>query len=210
MTDFSDEAIKKRCPHCDLKSFAYRVFLEKTREFSIICDVHPLVEGHILIIPKKHISCIGEFNADLLKEFRKLNTKVSKFLSVEYGSVASFEHGKIGQTVYHSHVHYLPFSGEPIQIIPEGKKYLTELKDIDHLAGLFRKEGQYLFFKIGAKMWSVDVKLGVPRFFRDRFAEALGNPDRGNWKAMHGDKMLMSVANKEIEKLKQRWERYFT
>jgi hypothetical protein len=33
--------------------------------------------------------------------------------------------------------------------------------------------------------WVVDVNLAAPRFFRDRFAVALGKPEKGNWKQMH-------------------------
>jgi hypothetical protein len=56
----------------------------------------------------------------------------------------------------------------------------------------------------------VDPILGSPRFFRDRFAKALGRAERGNWKEMHGSPKVMFEANREIKNLKQRWDRRFS
>jgi len=57
-------------------------------------------------------------------------------------------------------------------------------------------------------MWNVDISLGAPRFFRDRFANALGAPERGNWKTMETNSGLMQHAQNEILSLKNKWEQY--
>lgn len=209
MLDLSTEGLKKNCPHCDFNSFAFKYPLEETTDFRVVCDVHPLTEGHILIIPKTHLSCIGEFNKKLIDEFIKLYQKYSQFLKKEYGRIAVFEHGKLGQTVFHSHVHLFPFNGNVSDIIPEGMSYLTKLADISQLRDVFRKNGQYLFLGVGDKLWLIDTKLGKIRFFRDRFAYALGNPQRGDWKKMHKDKEIIAVIEKEITALKLKWQKYF-
>ncbi|MBU1000029.1 HIT domain-containing protein [Patescibacteria group bacterium] len=61
----------------------------------MVCDANPVVGGHILIIPKSHLSCIGEYSKNLFKEFLNLYKKVSEFLLKAYGSVSTFEHGKL-------------------------------------------------------------------------------------------------------------------
>jgi diadenosine tetraphosphate (Ap4A) HIT family hydrolase len=208
MEDFSEGRIIKNCPHCDPHSFALKHPLQDSKNFRIVCDVHPLIEGHILIIPKSHLSCVGVFNDVLFKEFKRLYQKVSKFLKKEYGSVSSFEHGKLGQTVFHSHVHLYPFKSKVKAIIPEGKEKLTPIKNLSDLKKIFQKQRGYLFLSIQDKLWIIDPSLISPRFFRDRFAKALGHPDRGNWKKMHFDKKLMSQANREIENLKTRWQEF--
>lgn len=208
MKELSEEKIRENCPHCDPTSFALKHLLEETENFWLVCDVHPLRDGHILIIPKQHLSCVGEFGEALLREFEDLYIKFSNFLSKEYGSVSSFEHGKIGQTVFHSHIHLLPFKGKPQDIIPEGKIHLKTINNIKDLKDFFKKKGQYLFFSIKENAWVVNTKLGAPRFFRDRFAKALGNPKRGNWKQMQSDKQLMQKATTEIQSLTRNWKRY--
>jgi len=133
--ELSEERINKDCPHCDPKSFALTNKLEETERFWIVCDVHLLTEGHILIVPKKHISCMGNYPNEYYKEFLEHHKKISSFILKTYGSLAVFEHGKIGQTVYHSHVHYFPYIGNEYKIIPEGEKYLIPIDSLDDLKG---------------------------------------------------------------------------
>jgi len=206
MNNFSEESLKKHCPHCDPNSFALKFPLEETKNFWIVCDVHPLIKGHILIIPKEHLSCMGEYPEDIYQEFLSLFNKFSDFIKKTYGSVSSFEHGKIGQTVFHSHIHILPFDGLSTQIVLEGENNLKLFNDFSYLKSIYEKEGKYLFFSIGDKKWVVNTNLGATRFFRDRFAKALGNPKRGNWKEMANDKEIMEKAHFEIKELQQKWK----
>ncbi|NMB83664.1 HIT domain-containing protein [Candidatus Roizmanbacteria bacterium] len=205
MDDLSEEAIKKNCPHCDLGSQAFNYFLEKTKFFNIVCDSHPLVEGHILIIPKRHVSCIADYSKEELNEFIVLNKKVSDFLIKKYKFVSSFEHGIFGQTVFHSHVHYLPFKGRPDEIVAEGKDNYFSIDNFEELKKLFKQDGGYLFFSIGSKKWSVNKNLAAPRFFRDRFAKALDRSERSNWKIFHNDNRLMELGKKENEIVMGKW-----
>ena len=209
MEDLSEQSIKKDCPHCDSSSQAFRYPLEELDEFYIICDSHPIVEGHILIIPKIHITCIADFPEDLYKKFLQLNQKVSQFLIKEYNTVSCFEHGILGQTVFRSHVHYLPFKGKITAIIPEGEIHLIKLHNLSQLKTIFKKDKGYLFFSIGKNLWSVDPKISAPRFFRDRFAKALGRPERGNWKKMHTNEILTKEAEKDARETQTKWKNYF-
>ena len=205
----SKQDIKNNCPHCDPKHEAMKDVLEATKNFWVVCDHSPLTLGHILIIPKKHLSCVGVYSPTLLKEFEGLYIKAGEFLLSSFGCVSSFEHGIIGQTVFHSHFHLVPFLGTPLQIIPEGESFLQPTLGIKTFPDIFKKDGQYLFFSIGKKNWLVDTKLGAPRFFRDRFAQALGKPERGNWKQMNQDGDLMKEAALERKKLMNLWKKYF-
>ncbi len=206
MEDWSEKAIRNNCPHCDLASHAFEFGLETTENFHIICDANPISEGHILIIPKQHVACIGNLPPQLYKEFLILNKKVSQFLLKEYKMVSSFEHGIFGQTVFHSHVHYLPFNGRPTNIVPEERK-LSKLTNLNQIQTLLKRDKGYLFFSIGDKLWSVDVSLAAPRFFRDRFAKALGRPERGNWKEMRTNRNIMIQAAKDNINTQKKWKK---
>lgn len=206
--ELTEEYIKKNCPHCNFYSEAYKYLLEQTDNFSIVCDVHPITEGHILIIPKQHFSCVGEYLEDLYQGFITLYQKVSEFLVKQYGSVSSFEHGKFGQTVFHSHIHLIPFQGEPTDIVPEGLQKLTKINNLSQLKSYFKNHGGYLFFSIGNDRWVVDKYLAVPRFFRDRFAKALNRPERGNWKKMHVKETRHSKFELEAQDTKKCWEKH--
>lgn len=208
MEDFSEQAIKANCPHCDITSSAFNFTLEQSDNFSIICDANPIAEGHILIIPKQHISCIGAYSDKLFREFMNLNSKVSQFILKEYGHISSFEHGIFGQTVFHSHMHYMPFSGSSVDIVPENDK-LAKLNSLKELKDLLNKYDGYLFFSIGDNLWSVDTSIAAPRFFRDRYAEAFGRPERGDWKQMRMNEKLLKKAEKDNIRTQEKWKKYF-
>jgi diadenosine tetraphosphate (Ap4A) HIT family hydrolase len=208
--DFSEENIRKNCPHCDPRSHAFEYPLEDpTDDFYLLCDPNNIVEGHLLVIPKQHLSGIGEFSSALLEKFKPIHERVSEFVKDEYGSVAVFEHGKFGQTVFHSHIHYLPFTGTPEDIIPEGVDKLRPLASLEELKEIYERDGGYLFFSIGNDMWTVDPSLAAPRFFRDRFATALGVPERGNWKAMRDSKEVMQTVTDMCQATQQKWKSHF-
>lgn len=203
--DFSEEKIKKNCPFCDLNSWALEYKLNESRNFWIICSSFPICEGHILIIPKNHFACVGEFSDELMGEFMAIYQGVKDFVKNNYGRVATFEHGKIGQTIFHSHVHVFPYKGNLESIIPEGDSHIVVLDDVINLKKVYSKEGQYLFLSIGDQKWLVDAKLGKPGFFLARFAKAMGREDRANWKAMPNSDKIMQEALREIKSLQQCW-----
>jgi len=203
----SEEYILRHCPHCDPASDAFTSLLLETEHFRVVCDHHPLTEGHLLIVPKTHISCIGAFPSPLFGEFTKMYAQAAAFIRDQYGDVSAFEHGNIGQTVFHSHIHLLSFRGEPAAIVPEGLRHCVPLLSLEDLTGIFGRGGQYLFFALGDRMWTVDTALAAPRFFRDRFAAALGNTERGNWKTMHEDAGLMTAGAKENARAMAKWKK---
>ena len=73
---------------------------------------------------------------------------------------------------------------------------------------VFIKIQKYLFLSIKRQNWLADLKLGQPRFFRDRFAKALKAPERGNWKQMHQDQDLMKKAQQDIMNLTKKWQKH--
>lgn len=203
--DLSEKALRARCPHCDTGSMAFAYPLGETESFHLVCDAHPLVEGHIMLISREHLSCVGAYPADLLVDFEIAYRRCLDFVTHNYGEAASFEHGHFGQTVFHSHVHVLPFAGTVDDVVPEGIEHCHELRRLDKLADLYQRDGGYLFASFGERMWTVDSGLASPRFFRDRFATALGRPERSNWKATHDDERMMHVAREENRRVQERW-----
>ncbi|MBI3618823.1 HIT domain-containing protein [Candidatus Peregrinibacteria bacterium] len=192
------------CPHCDVSGFAYAHTLEETPSFRVVCDVHPLEEGHLLIIAKDHVSCMGALPPAAFEEFQRLYDSVNHRLSNLYSTTSTFEHGIVGQSVFHAHTHLVPFNGQATDIVPEGigSMHGNVLKA---LPDMFSRESRYLFFSIGEESWTVDATLAAPRFFRDRFARALRKPERGDWKWMRTDARSMREARLEIDRLNKRW-----
>lgn len=198
--------IEKDCAHCP-GGFGLEYPLYDDDLFWVVCDVHPLIQGHILIIPKEHISTMANLSEDAFIKYGELYIKVKLFINALYGEVGTFEHGIIGQTVFHAHTHFLPFNHNTEEIISD-KKAFHKIYNLQEIKDEFAQKQKYLFFENKNQMWLVDMKLGFPGFFRNIFAELLGAKERANWKKARENQKLMQQFKKDISVLTDNWNRY--
>jgi len=201
------DTIKTNCVHCPNR-IGFKNQLYKDDLFWIVCDAHPLVQGHVLIIPKKHISTMGSLSKNDFKKFSQHYLKIKRFLNAEYGPIGIFEHGVIGQTVFHAHTHFLPFdkSTETLHIKNDQFRKISALEEIK---SEFSKKKKYLFFENINQKYLVNTDIGYPRFFRELFAKSLKVNHRANWKEAKKNPGLILQFKKDIELLKNRWDGYF-
>ena len=65
--------------------------------------------GHVLIVPKGHVNCIANLHDTKTGSMLILLERTSEIMAKEYGCApAMFEHGIVGQTVKHAHLHLFP------------------------------------------------------------------------------------------------------
>jgi len=99
------------CPFCDEKIINYQKYYED--EYSIgLCSSKPLLKGHCLIIPKRHVERLENLtNMEMQNIFdliKKTNLAVQKVLDNK-GYIVIQKNGKeVGQSVFHVHFHYIP------------------------------------------------------------------------------------------------------
>jgi diadenosine tetraphosphate (Ap4A) HIT family hydrolase len=105
---FDAEPNSSYCAFCQHSDIA-RYVLKETPNFLIVTDHAPLVEGHLLIIPRCHYTCYGDVPTELDTELFVLKQEVQKFLAQYYAPVVFWEHGIFRQTVFHAHLHCFPF-----------------------------------------------------------------------------------------------------
>src|SRR5690242_19582887 len=101
------EANGMNCAFCQRSDIAY--VLKETSNFLVAADHAPLVEGHLLIIPKQHYACYGTVPPELDAELFALKREVRRFLDRFYAPIVFWEHGIFRQTVFHAHLHCFPF-----------------------------------------------------------------------------------------------------
>lgn len=76
-----------------------------------ILDKYPIVEGHVLILPKTEVSHLNELSKDQLIEMGPAIKHVSMMLTKVYGEgiLVSIKCGKgSARTVSHLHIHVIP------------------------------------------------------------------------------------------------------
>ncbi len=95
------------CAFCQREDISY--IFKETPHFFLAADHAPLVEGHLLIIPKHHYTCYGDVPAELDGELSALKHEVQQFFTRFYASPVFWEHGIFRQTVFHAHLHCFPW-----------------------------------------------------------------------------------------------------
>ncbi len=95
------------CAFCSRTEISH--ILKETANFLLAADHAPLVEGHILLIPKRHYVCYGDVPSELDEELFALKREVQYFFTQYYAPVVFWEHGIFKQTVFHAHLHCFPW-----------------------------------------------------------------------------------------------------
>jgi diadenosine tetraphosphate (Ap4A) HIT family hydrolase len=112
-----------RCAFCDRASL--EIILAETERFIVLADNAPLVEGHLLIVPREHYACFGAVPAALDDELLALKAQVARFCAAVYQPASFFEHGVFGQSVAHAHLHAVPLGPSGLRIhelaAPDGR-----------------------------------------------------------------------------------------
>ncbi len=102
-------------------------------------DINPVSEGHLLVVPKKHVSRLTELSEEEAAEFIKRVQKIAKLveekLSKDYNIIIN-QGEKAGQVIQHLHVHIIPRYGKEQLFLwvthklteEEAKRVLEKLK----------------------------------------------------------------------------------
>lgn len=204
------------CAFCNRKNLEERLIYENG-DLYVVATLGQITDGgYILLIAKNHISCFGSMPLELLPEFRNLWMKSRMALYSEYQvPIASFEHGVIGQTIKHAHLHILParlnFDEKIEKDFPNCR--LNNLASFEVFIKYFKvNESPYLLWMNGG---IANQRLNIcwdppapPQYLRLVAAELLGRPERGNWHDMD-PKLDKKLCDETVRRLKPYFPKYY-
>ena len=98
------------CAFCNRDDISY--IFKETPNFLLAADHAPLVEGHLLIIPKQHYTCYGDVPAAMDDELLTLKHEVQQFFTRFYAPAVFWEHGIFRQTVTNIYIRYATLAFE--------------------------------------------------------------------------------------------------
>ena len=143
--DAGDEERAAGCPFCAPETLD--MVLRETEHFLVLADHAPLIEGHLLIVPRQHYACYGALPHELEGEFLTLRRQIKAFFGAMYRPPVFFEHGVFRQTVFHAHLHAFPFGYLPLDVAklaqPDGR-LVSSLEDIRRW---YAERGHYFYLE---------------------------------------------------------------
>ena len=122
--------------------------LTETEHFYALADHAPLVEGHTLLIPKDHYACFGAIPADFDAELLALKQRIAYFLTAAYRAPAFFEHGVFHQSVFHAHLHAMPFGSLDLPATLFRGEDAQPVTDPEDLRRWYRAHGHYFYLEM--------------------------------------------------------------
>jgi diadenosine tetraphosphate (Ap4A) HIT family hydrolase len=121
-----------QCPFCDVALSSIQI----ENEVGIaILDAFPVSEGHLLVVPKKHVTSLYDLapneQAALWQLVSEVRGHLSQTLHPDGFNVGINDGKAAGQTVMHSHIHVIPrYSGDATDprggvrhVIPKKARY---------------------------------------------------------------------------------------
>lgn len=157
---------------------------------SIVATLGQITDGgYLLLIPTAHVPCLGAVDKKFIKTINFDTDFVIEILKREYRMPTTvFEHGIVGQTIKHAHLHFLPAYldlGRKIrQDFPK-----SEIQTVPNLRGLQRlyqaRQEPYLLWSTDPHLYSICWNPpAAPQYFRTIAAKMLNVPNRADWKNM--------------------------
>ncbi len=138
------EGTQQDCAFCQRQHIESYI-LKETSTFRLVADHAPLVEGHLLIIPRQHYPCYGAVPAAYDSELATLKREVQRFFAQYYAPPIFWEHGVFRQTVFHAHLHCFPFGeiGQPLTAVQPDLTIHSQ----DNIRSWYATHGHYFYLE---------------------------------------------------------------
>jgi histidine triad (HIT) family protein len=96
------------CRIVDARSPAHLVL--ETDGAVAFLDTSPLFEGHVLVVPKRHVETLAQLSSDELNPFFRAVQRLSAALPIALGAQGTFVamNNVVSQSVPHLHAHVVP------------------------------------------------------------------------------------------------------
>ncbi len=119
--------------------------LKETEHFLLAADHAPLVEGHLLVIPRQHYACYGDVPASLDAELFALKDELRQFYAQCYAPVVFWEHGVFRQTVFHAHLHCFPWGNTEYDV--DSRMHTTIVNAQEDIRSWYHAQGHYFYLE---------------------------------------------------------------
>lgn len=155
-----------------------------SENFTVLCDIAPLMEGHLLIIPNNPWVSFGKLSQEYWSEFTALKNRVFNVLSSIYSTPVFLEHGSClsmtgGGCITHAHMQVIPFPLDLLQDFMDEGLQVTALNSQDQVVFWGSKDHPYLYFEnIDHQIFVAEIPQGIKRqYIRIKIAKYLNIQD---------------------------------
>lgn len=192
----------KICSEIQSRASVWNQPLFESPNFVALPSLGALVEGWLLLVPKRHFISFGAVPNGMHSEIDEFKRYLCAMLRQQYGSIAAFEHGPsmpsrtIGCGVDHAHLHLVPLKfdllAEALPFLPHTASWSST--GIEGCQDAYTRGEDYLYLEqpIGSGRISTNDKFGS-QVFRKAIATRLGMYSQYNWHEHHQLSTVMAT-----------------
>jgi diadenosine tetraphosphate (Ap4A) HIT family hydrolase len=174
--------------------------LFRSDEFVVVPSLGQVAEGHLLLLPIKHWTAVGDLPESLSEGFTELSKNITAILDEEYGSCITFEHGVRSESaggcgIDHAHLHVVPLSAalDPIDFLKSQFSY-EQIGDLSEIGKQSKGRSGYLFYQDSqSRAYLFDAANLVSQYMRRVLANVLGVHDWDWRSAGKEDRLLRTL-----------------
>ncbi|MBD3339682.1 MAG: methyltransferase domain-containing protein [Candidatus Lokiarchaeota archaeon] len=164
--------------------------IKETNNFICLVSLGALQVGHVLVLPKKHITSMSRLTKKSFNEFENLVSTVRQIIESKLlTKTIVFEHGtseenmKGGASVEHAHLHICPSKVNIENLIKLSNFTKHHINNIQELTKLKSTKNGYLYYEsIDGKKYAYELFQDIPtQFMRRIYAESLSKSENWNW-----------------------------
>jgi diadenosine tetraphosphate (Ap4A) HIT family hydrolase len=185
-------------------------FLLETDNFVVVADVAPVVEGHCLVVSRRHCGSMARMGAAGLAELVQLVDVVEGVLGEPYGPCCAFEHGSgdrrdTASCIEHAHMHIAPYSGD----LRGWSQYRDSFVSVPGLHSLNSVEGNlpYLFTRSADRNVWLSMRQRVERQHWRRVLAVAAGVDLYDWRWMASVRRGRILARDRIANVREQFRR---
>ncbi len=193
------------CIFCNFSNIKVRT-IDTALNIHVVASLGQITDsGYLILIPMKHSPCIAAMKKGDVVNMQEVLDETITVLEEEYKKpIIVFEHGIVGQSIQHSHLHLVPanFNLTPLIKADFPNNDIELVKNLNHLKLLYKKRNvPYLFWSTPHNehlvCWNPPAP---PEYLRLQTAKLLKVPERGKWREMD-EKLDKKLITQTIEKL---------
>lgn len=154
---------------------------------TIVPTIGQIVPGHVMIIPKTHITAFADASPEALLDLSNAKERLRKILLRKHGGCIFFEHGTRSQDlsgcgIYHAHMHAVPiaYSSTPTNLV-HGIHFADT---VEFGSPLFKvsPDASYVFFENSVRRCFVAEVVQLPSQILRKAVAQLANNSRWDWR----------------------------
>ncbi|HWD92255.1 MAG TPA: HIT domain-containing protein [Verrucomicrobiae bacterium] len=177
----------------------------ETEDFIALPTVSPLVTGHMLIFPKRHVPSLTVLPPDHIRTLTELATHIVSLVSSETSAGYVFEHGVLEDGngscgITHAHLHIIPLQFEIATEVTRQASLSFPPQRVDSLESVLSRhpqpESPYLLFGESLSAIRFTAAPSIPsQLMRRLIATQIGKLD-WNWRNYTGVEEFQRTINK--------------